>query len=283
MKGLGDNIYQRAFVKNLSAHIVYLDTPWPQLYCDLPYVRCVKSNTTLRTQQKNTQRCGAHWHNWPPGIRLKQIYYNDGNIFPGMITTVGVQPSSFDLPIFPAPVIPGGKKYVVVRPATVRSEWIAESRNPDPSYIAYCATKMHELGYTVVSVADLVPNVEWLVGEEPYADIKFHRGELTVTDLMGLIQNASAVIGGIGWIVPASIAYKTPAFIICGGNGGYNNPTKITSALYQDLTKIEFAIPDNFCPCRHPIHNCNKTISRLPMQFNAWLTKMKIGAENESN
>ena len=37
MHGLGDNIYQRGYVKALAerAGIVWLWTPWPQLYADL--------------------------------------------------------------------------------------------------------------------------------------------------------------------------------------------------------------------------------------------------------
>ena len=41
MKGLGDNIYQRAFVKRLPGP-VYLETPWPELYEDLPGVKFVR-------------------------------------------------------------------------------------------------------------------------------------------------------------------------------------------------------------------------------------------------
>ncbi|MGV2896737.1 hypothetical protein ACNPPY_13175, partial [Achromobacter sp. AGC78] len=55
MKGLGDNIYKRAFVKKLQGP-VYLETPWPELYEDLPDVKFVRSETPLRTQSKNMAR-----------------------------------------------------------------------------------------------------------------------------------------------------------------------------------------------------------------------------------
>ena len=57
MLGLGDNIYQRAFVKQLPAG-TYIRTAWPELYEDLP-VLPVRSFTTLRTQRKNEYRTQA--------------------------------------------------------------------------------------------------------------------------------------------------------------------------------------------------------------------------------
>src|SRR5665213_2628659 len=55
MHGLGDNINQRAFIKELGREC-YLDTPWPSLYADLPFVKIVKCDTMLRTQVKNIKR-----------------------------------------------------------------------------------------------------------------------------------------------------------------------------------------------------------------------------------
>ena len=52
MMGLGDNIYQRSFIKLLDGDI-YLRTPWPEIYKDLRNVFPVKSETILRTQRKN--------------------------------------------------------------------------------------------------------------------------------------------------------------------------------------------------------------------------------------
>lgn len=281
MKGLGDNIYQRAYIKKLSNHIVYLDTPWPQLYDDLPFVNFVRSNTTLRTQAKNVLRSPyIKYTNWPTGHRHKPVSYPTGQILTGMTYVFGTRPSTFDLPAFVSPRVPlksnGNGKYVIVRPVTIRKEWIADARNPDPEYVNYCAKKMGEMGYTVISIADLIPGVEWLVGPEPYADVKFHKGELTVTDMLGLTKNASAVIGGIGWIVPACVACNVPAFIICGGQGGYNAPSNITDGTMHDLSKMDFAVPDNFCMCKQASHNCDKRISNLPTLFESWLKRMNL-------
>lgn len=266
MRGLGDSIYSRAFLKKFPG--AYVDTPWPELTEDLP-IKPVRPSTTLRTQKKNVERI-ASWFNRPAEREVKIRYGKDGIIL-GMIESFGVQPGSFDLPDFgPSPV---AGDYVVVRPVTVREEWRADTRNPLPEYVDSAARYASACGFIVVSIADLEVNKEWLIGDAPYADITYHSGELDVTQLMALIAGARAVIGGIGWIVPATICYRVPAWIICGGQGGYNAPEKITSPL-MGKHKTEFAVPDNFCHCTLKQHDCDKRISNYDARFAEWLDRL---------
>lgn len=263
MLGLGDNLFERPFIKALPKP-VYLSTPWPSLFSDIPGVHFIRPQTTLRTQAKNIAR-HADWV-MPPGRQpARHIRYGAEGIIPGMTACFGVAPAEFDLPSLPPS--PETGKYVVVRPATVRSEWRADTRNPDPSYIAEAIMLAVSRGYTVVSVADLQEGAEWLVGAEPYADVRYHKGELRVEQLLALVANASAVIGGIGWLVPAALAAKVPAWIICGGQGGYNAPELITP---PGQTNITFAVPDNFCRCRLKIHGCDKRISNYDSKLTEW-------------
>ncbi|HFH4164002.1 TPA: hypothetical protein ACGJ3O_006298, partial [Pseudomonas aeruginosa] len=104
-------------------------------------------------------------------------------------------------------------------------------------------------------------------------DIQFHKGELPVEKLLALLQYADAVIGGIGWIVPAAIAAKRPAWIICGGQGGYNSPEHITDKC-MDLSRITFAVPDRFCRCTLKQHNCDKRIADHDARFAAWADRL---------
>lgn len=263
MRGLGDNIYQRAFVKALNGP-VYLDTPWPELYRDLPDVHFVRPDTKLRTQSKNIAKQAA-WQTRPRHGSVLTIRYGLEGIIPGMRMSFRVRPAAFDLPDFgPSPV---SGKYVVMRPVTVRSEWRADTRNPDPWYTAQAAACAMLRGYKVVSVADLEDGKEWLVDDWKYsADIEYHRGELDVSQLMALIQGASAVIGGIGWIVPACLAAKVPAWVVCGGQGGYNSPELIC----PEGSTVTFSVPDNFCRCRLKEHNCDKRISNHAADFTRW-------------
>lgn len=262
MKGLGDNCYQRAFIKAL-AKPVYLDTPWPELYADIPGVHFIRPQTTLRTQAKNIAR-HADWV-MPPGRQpARHIRYGAEGIIPGMTACFGVPPGEFDLP--PLPLSPETGKYVVVRPATVRSEWRADTRNPEPAYIAWAAGEARLRGYRVISVADLQENVEWALEPLPSADVRYHKGELPVEQLLSLVANASAVIGGIGWLVPVALAAKVPAWIICGGQGGFNSPQQIC----PPGSTITFAVPDNFCRCRLKQHNCDKRISNYDSKLTEW-------------
>jgi len=264
MLGLGDNLFMRPFIKALPKPI-YLSTPWPSLFSDIPEVHFIRPQTTLRTQQKNI----ARHTNWvmPPGRQsTRQIRYGTEGIIPGMTACFGVAPAEFDLP--PLPPSPVEGRYVVVRPVTVRQEWRADTRNPEPIYIAEAAVLAKMRGYKVISVADLQDGQEWMVGGfMPYADVRYHKGELPVEQLLALVKGASAVIGGIGWLVPAALCAKVPAWIVCGGQGGYNAPELITP---KGQTNITFAVPDNFCRCRLKQHTCNKEIKNYDAKLASW-------------
>lgn len=263
MRGLGDSVYSRAFIKQLPGEL-FIDTPWPELLADLPNVHFIRPQTTLRTQSKNI----ARHTNWvmPPGRQpTRQIRYGAEGIITGMTNCFGVLPGEFDLP--PLPPSPETGKYVVVRPATVRSEWRADTRNPDPHYINVAAHLAEMRGYKVISVADLVDGVEWIVDGHDYPiDVQYHKGELPVEQLLALVQGAAAVIGGIGWLVPAALAAKVPAWIMCGGQGGFNSPHQIC----PPGSTITFAVPDNFCRCRLKQHDCDKRISGYDAKLTDW-------------
>lgn len=270
MKGLGDNIYQRAFIKQLPAG-TWLETPWPELYQDLPGLHLLRPDTKLRTQLKNLQRHPAsRWERRPRG-QVIQVAYGREGIFPGMAQRLRCAPGVMDLPDFGPPPVAGS--YVVVRPVTVRAEWRADTRNPLPEYIASAAAEMSRRGYRVVSVADLEPEKEWALEPLPPADVQYHSGELPVDKLLALVQGAAAVIGGIGWLLPAAIAASVPALIVCGGQGGFNAPELVTSP-GMDLSRIEFAVPDNFCRCTQKQHGCDKRIANYDQRLADWADRL---------
>lgn len=262
MLGLGDGLFQRAFIKQMPKPL-YISTPWPFLYSDIPGVQFIRPQTNLRTQAKNIAR-HADWI-MPPGRQpARQIRYGAEGIIPGMIAAFGIMPGEFDLP--PLPPSPETVPYVVVRPATVRSEWRADTRNPEPAYVAWAAGEARLRGYRVISVADLQEGQEWGLEPMPAADVRYHKGELPVEQLLALVKGAAAVIGGIGWLVPAALSAKVPAWIICGGQGGFNAPELICPA----KSTITFAVPDNFCRCRLKQHACDKRISNYDTKLADW-------------
>lgn len=274
-KGLGDNIYQRPFIKTLcKTHEVYLKTPWVQLYKDLP-IKFVKDSTRLRTQNKNIIRedIDVEYVDHPscPSIEPR---YNPHELR-NMSITMSLQksynclPDTFDLPPFETIKIDTDKPICIVRPATVRTEWVASARNPLPEYIA-TAAKIAMEKYFVISIADIDDKNEVGLQPLPEAHLTFNKGELTVEQVLGLIQKADLVIGGVGFIVPACIATKTNLFCIQGGNGGYNSVNVITDKS-MDLSKIKFCRPDSYCICTISTHNCTKTISNFENKFKDYL------------
>ncbi|HXK56578.1 MAG TPA: hypothetical protein PLZ16_08025, partial [Gammaproteobacteria bacterium] len=268
-----DNIYQRAFIKAMNRKI-WLETPWPELYRDIEGVSFLRPNTTLRTQRKNiTRQPGAVWRR-PPALRSIRIAYAGEGIISGMRGRFGVDPAGFDLPSLPLSPVAG--KYAVVRPVTERAEWVAQSRNPLPEYVLEVSRVLRASGYTVVSVADLEDGKEWAIDPLPEADITLHNGELEVMDLLALVSGAAAVVGGIGWIVPAAIAAGVPGWFICGGQGGFNAPELITDKNHMDLSKVGFAVPERFCRCKQSRHQCDKRINGHEQKFREWLSGIRL-------
>lgn len=273
MRGLGDNIYQRVFIKSVVQRDgeVYLQTPWPELYEDIGGVRFLRDSTPLRTQSRNiAAQSPARWSEPPRSYREIRVSYGhsqlrQGSIVDAMRACFRVEPAAFDLPAFASP-IRASRPVAMVRPATERKEWHNAARNPLPEYVCRVASYLTR-DYHIVSVADLQDGAEWLVGDEPPAHQRFHRGELGVRELLGLVHGAAVVVGGVGWIVPAAIAARVPLFCILGGQGSHNAPAKITDPTTMRLDRARFAEPDNYCRCDSMRHECDKRNSRLVDQW----------------
>ena len=276
MWGLGDNIYSRPFVRAAARQYeLTLETPWPELYADLN-IKFVRGSRKLRTQQKNIARQQPETWSRTPHVWQFGIAYPEVATY-GVVRSlerrwsvlkVGFDPALFDLPdMGPAPIA-SDKPIAVVRPVTVRREWRNEARNPRPEYVAAIAAELMAT-HTVIAVADLAPDEEWLIGELPPAHRYFLAGELAVRELLALVRDADVVIGGVGWIVPAALALKVKTFVILGGHGGHNAPSKITDPRL-DLSRIGFAIPEKFCQCMRHLHDCDKTIADPLEQFSHW-------------
>lgn len=261
MHGLGDTIYLRAFVKALlERDDVYLATPWPEIFADLP-VRCVKKRTVMRTQVKNIAASSYTWHKEPASCRRLAAGYDlrRESIWEGFQRTLGVSPDGFDLP----PANSRGA-CAVVRPVTVRREFPWTARNPDPAYVAMAAAALADETY-VVSVADLQDGEEWLDGAAPPCHASLHGG-VPLGALLGLVSNATALVGGVGWLLPAAIASGVPMLCIAGGQGGMNAPEKVGTA-----KNVTWAIPDNYDRGLEPQAACDKTISRFTEILTDWI------------
>jgi hypothetical protein len=284
MWGMGDCIYSRPFVRAATKQYrIHLETPWPEFYADLD-IKFVRGSRKLRTQQKNIARQPPETWSRSPPIAQFGIAYPELARF-GIIgslerrwSCLGVRfdPALFDLPDMGSAPIISDKPIAVVRPVTVRREWHSEARNPRPEYLATIAAELMTT-HTVVAVADLAPDEEWLIGEMPPAHHYLLYGELAVRELLALVRDADIVIGGVGWIVPAGLALKIKTFVVLGGRGGHNAPAVIIDPRL-DSSHIGFAIPENFCQCTNQSHDCDKTIADPLGQFSRWWRSFRYAA-----
>ena len=285
MQGLGDQFHQRPFIRAAAARApVYLATPWPSLYADLAGVRCVRPRSTLRTQAKNEAR-PFHWHAAPGGVRQVRIGYGSADLATGSIFAalerqlpLAGQPFVYDGPPVGASPIAAAKPIAVVRPVTVRREWASGARNCLPEYVARAAQMLQDAGYHVVSIADVQEREEWLVGEAPPADQRLHRGELVVEQLLALLAHAAIAVGPVGFILPISLAYRTPCIVIGGGRGLHNAPEKVTDSR-QNRSRLRWLLPDAYCMCDRAEHSCDKRISDFDARFRKAVWELERDAE----
>jgi hypothetical protein len=293
MHGLGDNIYQRAYLAQAgataaeSSRFIALSTPWPELYADLDGIKVVRPKSRLRTQARNEEGSAAEWHTGDlrqiPSQRIEygpqdlvrgiSIIRSMGRFFPGItVERLSLPAQLTDQPWHIDTKLP----IAFIRPATVRAEWRNEARNCRPEYVAEIAEALMRR-YFVVSIADLQEGVEWPVnGLLPPAHMRLHAGELSSMQMLDLARRAAVAVGPVGWLAPFGIAApETPTFIVLGGQLAHNGPEVIAPEALGP-GRLGFAYPDNLCNCANMRHQCDKRISDPMGQFRAWADQTGI-------
>lgn len=259
MLGLGDNIYQIPIIRRLAqVRSVYLRTPWPQLYKDIGSVSFVQMETRLRTQTKNILKNHQTYATLPAvydRMRLSYVSYQKKGVafYKGLSAAAGLLNFKYYLNLRSA--CKERKNYAVIRPATLRQEWKAPSRNPRPEYIQNAINRLAERGIETIVVADIDPPHEIYDGPRPSASRYYEFGELGVEQVLDLVHQAKIVVGPVGFIAPMCIALGTPAVILHGGVGGYSSPQMINAPGEGELTHV---LPKSYCYCQNHSHNCNK-------------------------
>jgi len=265
--GIGDSIYARGMANRMPD--AYVRTAWPEIF---PEHRCVPFESGLRSIVRENSRRRPRFVERPEVAVLKYACYESRDLDAGvsipaqMAERCGVADPVFDLPDF-GPSSVASNRVAVVRPVTLRREWLVESRAPDPTYIAQAAQALHEAGFTVVSVADVNVADEWMLEPAPYADVRFEHGELLVTEMLALVQHAACAVGGIGWIVPACMAAGVPLLCVLGGFLQRNAPDRLTMGEHR----ITYAWPDDPCWCNDFHHDCRKTITDFGKTLENWI------------
>lgn len=241
MHGLGDNLHQRALLRQLMmTYEVWLETSWVSVYHDLiaEGLHVVQSPTRLRTQNKNQRREAALFERAPGGIE-ESIFIRytredpertrSNTVLEAMMVRTGrgldYTIADYRLPIadgWRAPLIPGrgwqdDKPLLIYRPLTVRPEWPGSGlRNADPAAYAELFASIRD-AYFVVSIADLEPGKEWIIGPQLKADHTLHAGELPFEGLAALISTADLVWTSGGFATILAPAVGTPVVSVLGG------------------------------------------------------------------
>ena len=292
MQGIGYAIYSIPHIKELAkSNNIYLDTVLPKLFKDIPNVFFLKhDDETYRTQQKEQDKNGIKYVDLPSKIdKYINPHYVIQDLLEGSIPSYFYKKfeTPFDskiewqLPDFSKEFlkhklnIPKDKKIAIIRPATIRAEWLTETRNPIPQYISWCCKVLNEAGYYTISIADLKEREEWLAeGVDNSAQLKLHKGELGIYGTLGLIQMADIVVGGSGFIIPATVSTNTNLFIIFGGRQSLDSVYKVFHPS-MNMKKIGWATPANPCRCAEAIHDCEKSIPTLESDFYKFLKEIQ--------
>lgn len=275
MHGMGDNIHQRAILKNLTAsREIWLETSWPQIYWDMPELHLVNKGTNLRTQLKNSAAHAAVFDRKPmpqnPRPECLRIFYKvenvikAGSILGGMLDLIQMK---LPQPDYALPIradwaakadaliarLKPTKPILLYRPLIERREWDGcAARNPDHAAYAELVSAIRE-DYYVVSIADLAAGKEWAVGSDIKADAEFHAGELDFETVAGLCARASLVYGSPGFVVVLGRSLQVPTVCVFGG---YEDSRSFTlgAGAYLGIDTIR---P---CMCFQHHHGCTKTI-----------------------
>jgi hypothetical protein len=280
--GIGDAIHQRGVLREvMRTHTVWLRTCHFRVYEDLVEqgLKLVFKPCNLHAQRKTIERERAffpHAEEPPASAPRIDLSYNKieidkhGSILEAMAGCVGVKarPLDFSLPVRLAWVSEfrrrftldtGGRPLMVYRPIVQRREWNGGNRNPDPA--AYEALfKLVRDGFFVVSVADLIPDVEWLVGPEQSADVKLHAGELTFEDMAVLWQSAAICFCNAGFGPVLAQAVGTPSITVYGGRERFDTTQRAGAHLAPTLGIDK----DRPCDCMNERHDCGPKTITLP-------------------
>ncbi len=270
--GFGDNLNHRPLVRDLAYRFktVYVRTPIPEIYHDIPGVRFVRPETRLRTQSINEERNQGNWYEMPEGFPDMTVLhsldrYLEGLSVQDLISRSMDSPYNFEFPLQKdwlddAQVVidgldTGGRKICVVKRPTVRKEWPCPARNPD---IAHYQTIIdaHKDEYFFVSVHHCEPGEEWFVGELEGIDATFDAGELPFTTICGLVKLSEMVLCYPSFMMLLGISQRTKTFCIFGG---MMPPGMVVSDI-MGLDDFSYVAPSPFCECHKPQHDCNLDI-----------------------
>lgn len=281
MHGMGDNLHQRGPIRALmKGNDVWLRSSWGSLYHDLVAdgLKIIRTPIRLRTQMKNQLRESEQKYftqQSPPRYPSFRFHYHGSTtmqtksktIFEAMCNVAGVryEDADFRLPVpedwkEPARRLierlnTSHKPVLVYRPLTARPEWRGgEKRNADVNVYAELFSQIRNR-FFVISVADLVPGREWIVGPRLIADKELHMGEFPFEHYAGLFSVADLVYTASGNGAILAPAVGTPVISVIGGYE--RSAWHAAGERYAPMLAIE-----PITPCACSISICGKTCDK---------------------
>jgi len=287
MHGMGDNIHQRAVVRQkMETYDVYLTGSSALIYHDLipQGLKVVKVPTPLLYQSQNAVRSEEDRLFWKglvpkssPENLQQQIWYQSdrvnrlGSVLAAMCETtkVSFERADFSLPIpdswydrmFKKIVHRwNGKPILLYRPLIERSDWGGcRARNPDPKayYELFQSIRGGDKFY-VISLARLSPSQEWIspISIPIKADLEFHQpNDLHFEELAALYSIASLSYSSPGFAAPLAQSVGTPNVVVFGG---FEKPFSFTGGS-RHAPHLSIG-PKDACGCWRHNHDCPKQI-----------------------
>ena len=220
MFGLGDNFYTRFAFGNLPLHNVCLVTPWPQVYWDLGCKFGKPKRIGLRTQEDNLKQ-KFDWVDYGH-IDIQPVYDStkQQNVIAQLEAFIRKYPGTKLKQSFPLKqewqkVSAINKPICLIRPNTLRKEWMCPARNPKNSYLQIFIDTYKKYFY-FISIANLKHNEEEY--EEPLKNTDLELLNEPIESVFNLFNLAHLMVCSQSFWWPLSLALKKHTIILYGSH-----------------------------------------------------------------
>ncbi len=272
MQGLGDAFASRPTIAALIERHgkIVVETCWPQVFSDFRargLVRFVAPEPSpLRAQRRNTMaRTGDYFDFFLPKTTIRLAYSTDGfrtgKTIPDMIAaSAGVEPlwDAFRHGMWRWDER-AASSCGMYRLPTVREEYRNTARNPAPGLVPFvmgCIASVFE-GMDWMHLNDLWEK-EVLAEKDIEKSAKVTHGELGFDSIFSLMEHATCIVTPVSWMAWAAACIGAPTVCV---SGGYANPRLIFGSLGMRCMNFAVLVPDPFCNCLDPAHECKKQIT----------------------
>jgi hypothetical protein len=260
MNGLGDCLFLRPIIRRLPMNNLILCTPWPNVFQDLGPIKFMKTVQTLRTQSDNQEKYPKDF--WVPfsepdwRLNYRIAHENITEAFCRQL--LNHQPkwlnNEFNIKCDLPNPFNTTKPICLIRPTTLRSEWLVTSRGPKPEYLQRFVDQYRDK-YYIVSVASLMPKVEWYEKRLEGCDLYIQNANC-FEKTYRMFLAADLIVCGASFWVPLALAMNKKTICI---HGGMHPPHRIIDPRIMRSNFYNLA-PDPYCCCYQKQHNCNKDI-----------------------